>query len=636
MHRDLSVCFPDLRHSLEVADRATAGQFARRLSSFVYPPSAFSDEQRAQQLSELTDTVVAQPALGAVEKGLCDLLYRLGVRPDMTAGHSYGEYVALSVAGAFPADVLFALSAARGRAIKAAAGDHPGTMAAVSASPDAIRRVLEQPDDVWIANVNSPGQTVLAGGLDAIDEAVRTLTAAGLPARRIPVACAFHSPLVEGAGRAMAEILERTDIHTPAIPVFSNTLAAAYPSEPAQIRKILSEHITAPVQFAEQLEAMFQDGARIFVEIGPRTVLSNLARESLSSHRPLILSTDSPERHGITQLLHVLGQLAAAGVPIDFEELYRGRAIEAIQFAKLAPAEPLPRHVWMVNGGRARRQDDVITEVPRQSIAPAPAVQPEFISKDAKHPDPPVPGRINEISNPQSELMPSDSPNPIPQYVVGTGSDDVMHQFQQLMSQFLQTQALVMTAYLQGAPVSGLQTIPAMAAAPQRILAPQVAPPPNHSVQQTVTTASESTPAAAVPAAAVAPQPVAPPLKPAVPPPAPAVTAQAPAATARPAAVAPQARVSAADTLTRLLTIVSDRTGYPQEMLDADANIEADLGIDSIKRMEILTAFAQLHAGAQRGSFQGAMEKLTAIKTLRETASLLAELLADQAEAAVA
>jgi len=73
-----------------------------------------------------------------------------------------------------------------------------------------------------------------------------------------------------------------------------------------------------------------------------------------------------------------------------------------------------------------------------------------------------------------------------------------------------------------------------------------------------------------------------------------------------------------------------------EDMLDADANIEADLGIDSIKRMEILTAFQQLHAGAQRGSFQGAMERLTAIKTLRETASVLAGLLTEQAEAAVA
>jgi acyl carrier protein len=94
--------------------------------------------------------------------------------------------------------------------------------------------------------------------------------------------------------------------------------------------------------------------------------------------------------------------------------------------------------------------------------------------------------------------------------------------------------------------------------------------------------------------------------------------------------------MSSSEVLKQLLVIVSERTGYPEDMLDVDANIEADLGIDSIKRMEILTAFQQSHAGAQRGAFQGAMEKLTGIKTVRETANVLAELLAGQTEVAVA
>jgi hypothetical protein len=139
----------------------------------------------------------------------------------------------------------------------------------------------------------------------------------------------------------------------------------------------------------------------------------------------------------------------------------------------------------------------------------------------------------------------------------------------------------------------------------------------------------------APPVAASAVHAVTAPSKPASQPAAVMVAAPAPAA-AQPAAGVLQAGTSASDVLSQLLHIVSERTGYPLEMLDADANIEADLGIDSIKRMEILTAFQQMHAGARRGAFQGAMEKLTAIKGLRETASVLAELLAGQAEAAVA
>jgi acyl transferase domain-containing protein len=612
MHRDLAVYFPDLRHALEVADRVTSGQYSRRLSSYVFPPPAFSNEQAEQQLRELTDTVVAQPALGAVEKGLCDLLRRLGIRPEMTAGHSYGEYVALSVAGAFPDEVLFTLSKARGEAIKSAAGDHPGTMAAVAAPPDAIMRVLGQPAGVWVANVNSPRQTVLAGHVEAISTAVETLSAAGLPARRIPVACAFHSPLVQPAGGIMADLLEQTEIHELTLPVFSNATAAPYPAEPAEIRRILSEHITAPVRFAEQLDAMYREGARIFVEVGPRAVLSNLARETLSAHGALILAIDSQERHGVTQLLHVVAQLAVAGVPIDFEELWRGRAIESVQLAKLTAAAPLPQHVWMVNGGRARRQHEVVSEITRQPAVPAAA------------------------AIPQGGPMQSDSPNPIPQVVIDAGSEDVMRQFQQLMSQFLQTQTMVMTAYLQAAPVTGLTALPAMAPVAQRASTLRSAPAPAYGATHMGAAAPHEAVLVPMPSiTAPAPQPIAVPSK-APAQPAPAVVAVAASGAGRSGAAAPQSGASAADVLSQLVNIVSDRTGYPQDMLDPDANMEADLGIDSIKRMEILTAFQQLHAGPQRGAFQGAMEKLTAIKTLRDTASVLTELLASQAEAAVA
>jgi acyl carrier protein len=205
-----------------------------------------------------------------------------------------------------------------------------------------------------------------------------------------------------------------------------------------------------------------------------------------------------------------------------------------------------------------------------------------------------------------------------------------MRQFQQLMSQFLQTQAMVMTAHLHGTPATGLPALPAIAPAPARTLSP-LSTPAAYTAPAVAMPPAEPAPAKAVSAAPpVGPQKTIPqPAAVAV-----AVPAQAPVA--RPAAIPSSATASKADVLSQLLAIVSDRTGYPEDMLDPDANIEADLGIDSIKRMEVLAAYQQLHAGTQRGAFQGAMEKLTAIKTLRETAAVLSELLAAQAEAAVA
>src|ERR1035438_1471566 len=99
MLRDLALTFPEFRASLEQVEQSLAGRFPKKLSAYIYPPPAFSPEQSEEHTLEITDTVVAQPALGVVEIGLCRTLERLGVRPDMTAGHSYGEYVALAAAG---------------------------------------------------------------------------------------------------------------------------------------------------------------------------------------------------------------------------------------------------------------------------------------------------------------------------------------------------------------------------------------------------------------------------------------------------------------------------------------------------------------------------------------------------------
>lgn len=637
MHRDLAVYFPDVRRAIEVADRVTAGQYARRLSAHILPPQAFTAEAVQEQQRSLTDTTVAQPALGAVERGVCDLLGRLGIRPDMTAGHSYGEYVALSAAGVFPLDALVMLSAARGHAIKSAADGHAGTMAAVSASPDAITQIIGQPRDLWIANINAPRQTVLAGGVDAVDAAIAQLTRAGLAARRIPVSCAFHSPLVASAGRLMSELVERTELRVPTVPVFSNTTAAPYPSDVRAIRKTLSEHLTAPVRFLDEIQAMYQAGARIFVEVGPRTVLTNLVRETLAEHQPLTLSLDLRERHGVTQLLHVVAQLAVAGVPVDFDELWRGRDVGTVALNKLATPKPLPPHVWLVNGARAKPQGgatarmrpDVPAHTEPKTVLPVSAtvLPPTTVARR-------VSASTIEDTHPslQGSDMASDSPKAVSPYVLDNGAAELMSQFQQLMSQFLQTQALVMTTYLQGAPAGSLSN--SLATLSPRAVPPRVpdsvsgtahratASASHASVQPLNGSGARGAEAFVPPMSAVPPMPIAPAAV-ASPPIAPVLTnghAQRP--------------TSDRPVLDQLLEIVSDRTGYPLDMLSVDAHIEADLGIDSIKRMEILTAFQQLHAVEQHGSLQNAMERLTSRKTLRETAAALEELMKGQPESA--
>ncbi|MHC5908716.1 beta-ketoacyl synthase N-terminal-like domain-containing protein, partial [Streptomyces sp. S6] len=274
MLADLFVAFPELRHYLELG---------RAHAPTMYPPTAFDEAARERQNAALTDTRVAQPALGIAGLAAFTVLTVVGIHPDMAAGHSYGELVALCAAGVVSPRALLELSEERASAILAAAGDEPGTMAAVSADAEAVGRVLADLGDtgVVIANLNSPEQTVVSGPADGVADAVRHLRTAGLTARRIPVACAFHSPLVAGAGPMFAAALAQHSFHEPEFPVWANRTAA--PHTPDAVRTELAAQIGSPVRFADQIEAMYDAGARVFVEAGPGSVLTRQLRH----HRDL-------------------------------------------------------------------------------------------------------------------------------------------------------------------------------------------------------------------------------------------------------------------------------------------------------------------------------------------------------------
>ena len=293
MLAELFVAFPALQRHLARADRWLGALF---------PPLGCSDEEREAQVRALTDTRVAQPALGLVELALAELLATLGVEPAMLAGHSYGELAALAVAGAMGPSTLLALSEARAEAMLGAAGADPGAMAAVAAAPEAVRAHLDGLEGVVVANHNAPEQTVVAGPTAAIGRALERLSAAGIGARRIPVACAFHSPLVAAASGAFAEKLRAAAVATPRATVFSNTTAAPYPAAPDEIRAMLADQLARPVRFVEEVRAMHQAGARIFVEVGPGRVLTGLVGRILGDEPHLAVACDA-EDAGLEALL---------------------------------------------------------------------------------------------------------------------------------------------------------------------------------------------------------------------------------------------------------------------------------------------------------------------------------------------
>ena len=336
MLADLFVAFPRLQELL-----AIGAEWAPTM----FPPAGLR-RRREEGADQGASPTPASRSRRWVWPGLAMFrtLSDLGVAPAHLAGHSYGELVALTAAGALDPAELPELSAARGRAILAAAGDDPGTMAAVSAGAAEVKAALNG-SPVVIANQNGPKQTVISGPTAAVHAAVEQLSVAGLRAQAIPVACAFHSPVVADAARILETELATRHVGSPHLPVWSNTTAGPYPLGSGRVRETLAEQVAMPVRFAEQIEAMYDAGARVFLECGPGNVLTGLVGAILGDRPHTAICTDAPGRHGVHALLSALGRLAVAGVPVDPAALYAGR-----DAASVTVSEVPKRPGWTVNG----------------------------------------------------------------------------------------------------------------------------------------------------------------------------------------------------------------------------------------------------------------------------------------------
>lgn len=318
----LAMAFDCAREVWDFAEESFAGQgFSPR--DAVFPRPVFSDSERQRQKEFLTQTENAQPALAVASLAQLAVLNAAGVKPDFTAGHSFGELVALHAAGCFSASDLLRMARKRGQLM--AAGQQIGAMTAVSHPIDDLRLFLSnkaEPNGVVIANHNAPRQSVLSGQIVSIEAAERRLTAASISYRRLPVGGAFHSPLMSGAVKPFARFLEDVAFSSPILPVFSNTDAAPYPRDPDMIRERMAANLTRPVLFADEIEALYETGARVFVEVGSGSILRQLTAQCLQGKPHAAITLSHPGHHDLSSFWHALGQLSVAGVKVRFEDLW--------------------------------------------------------------------------------------------------------------------------------------------------------------------------------------------------------------------------------------------------------------------------------------------------------------------------
>ena len=606
MGRELTCLFPEALHTLETANRIyrekSAHGDAPCLSDFIYPRPSSAGETRADQEKALRRTDIAQPAIGAVSMAMAKILASFGIRPDAACGHSYGELAALGVAGRLDLDVLFHLSISRGE-LMAAAGNGKGTMMAVHAPLDQLDTLVETSiPDVVLANRNSPNQGILSGSIEAISEGERVCKAQGFRTTRLPVSAAFHSSFVRAAQKPFRKILDTIDIHPGEIPVFSNTTGMSYPSASDAVRDLLGAHLLSPVNFVEEIENLYSEGVRTFLEVGPRTVLTHLVKTILGDRdgQAIALDRSSGKTSAIGDLANCLCHLASLGYPVDLRRWEASASPGIHRENKMSI--PITGANYRQSSPEDRRSQEIGPKMERKQ-PPKAAVRQAAVEQAPIQPIP----KVDDATDTQ----------PVHDTRSRTGTEsgesrnlstalrvvqDGLHSMEKLQRQtaeahklFLETQteasrtlqkmmdhaqAMVNGTVL---PVSDSKSsLPAMSTLDD--------PEPRFGAQTRFETQTGSETQTGF-GAQTTTEPLIHPEAQAPPNGAPPVPSETLEADASPTDDRQQILVQT------MLAVVSELTGYPPDMLGLDMDIEADLGIDSIKRVEILSTLEEQMPG---------------------------------------
>jgi [acyl-carrier-protein] S-malonyltransferase len=229
-------------------------------------------------LAQMVDTELQQPALVATSLAISEAIRDRGIVPDYVVGHSVGEFAALGDARSLTPPQAIALVRERGLAMAAAARERPGAMAAILGLADeAVESLCRKIENVWPANYNCPGQIVVSGEEAAVNECGEEAVREGARrAIRLKVSGAFHSPLVGRAAERLRPAIEKVHFEVPRAPFMSTVTAKL--EEAQRYRELLVEQLTAPVKFTQAARRLIDQGATVFVEVGPGNVLSGLLK----------------------------------------------------------------------------------------------------------------------------------------------------------------------------------------------------------------------------------------------------------------------------------------------------------------------------------------------------------------------
>ena len=318
MLRPLRAAEPIVAETFAEADRVMAPLLGKPLSEFIFvDPTDAGAVAKAEE--DLRQTAITQPAVIASDIAMTRLLAAYGIQPDMTMGHSVGEYGALVAAGALPFEDAMEAVSARGREMSRVSLADKGLMVAVFAPYEEIERILKTVDGyVVIANINSEHQAVIGGATKAVQEAMEAFQKAGYEFAQLPVSHAFHTEIVAPASVPLRQMLSRLRLQSPCLPIVANVNGEFYPTGPdvvPQMLDMLARQVASPVQFVKGLHTLYDAGVLVFVEVGPKKALQGFADDVFSNRNDVVaLFTNHPKFGDIVAFNQALCGMYAAGL----------------------------------------------------------------------------------------------------------------------------------------------------------------------------------------------------------------------------------------------------------------------------------------------------------------------------------
>ncbi|MEX2668382.1 beta-ketoacyl synthase N-terminal-like domain-containing protein, partial [Candidatus Uabimicrobium amorphum] len=591
MFQNLAAQFPQMAQAIATMDenfQAFYENEAQKISDFIYPLSKFAENEILQDEQELKNTKIAQPAIGAVSLGLLKILQYFGIDPDIVAGHSYGELVALCAGNVLSEQDFCQLSLLRGK-LMAASSEQSSSMLAVQSNLDEVAQTIEENNlQLAIANKNAPQQFVLSGITSEIERAAKIFKEKKIRNKKLAVSNAFHSPLMKNAQKPFLEKLNTMQMNKSSLPVFANSTGQEYPDSESEMREVLAQQIVKSVEFIDEINAMYTQGVRTFLEVGPGASLTGLIKSILGERDYNVFSLNANKNKELEGLGSGIAHLAALGHDVALSKWDENAHLRPVATKKKSGfaipicganyVKPKPERAVKLPKKQVKQQAPAI---PKQGVArPKPTVQKESPVPSAKtrkkvvnshrstvatplqerRVNAPLPGVVEQIQQNIVALQKIQQQNSELHRMYLENQDKSRASIQQLIAQ--QSNMFVgnvITNYDSGTAnhESGATSHESRATSHES----------GATSHESRATSHESRVVQSKPQTKIA--------------------SSTAAKTTRKAHTSVQKRSSQDKQVEKtLLEVIAEKTGYPTEMLEMSMELDSDLGIDSIKRVE--------------------------------------------------